>query len=603
MKLRNIFLIIIAFFIVTTMIGEQLEQTFIARSAQQASNYVKLAADCALANVVMTDEFFTSGATNAGYNTAVSSLEASGGLRTIASSAAGYKIDTNGDGTYEDRNIFAYTYNMSQGGSSSIVSDMKAMYEKIYTTESFTNWAGKVLHVQSNNPSRKIYWVDTLELELNDGSMTPSYGITTFSGDLLIPKLLTMGASLFTEKNSGAADLVSTVGTSVYDWSTWDGIDAYMKAAAKTSRNTVGTTSNNSVNRIMESGRFKPGWKSQYTIKGTTGSSEILGSSEERVRSMLDSLDYSDYQKISTIGVGTTGSTEWYNWTPTTGSKLYYYLTPTSLGLTYIDPNVLNVMFQSNMDLLVRSRYLQQTGTTISVNSSYTPVIDNNYYPVDNTITSDAAWARNVVNDGSFYYLRGEYNASSGTYSYDGTTAVLPEPKIEYIYYNFSAEDIAAAKSIGTTTLKTDNLPESAEYNKNAALTGSGTLLGLSATERAELNNLLALAINPGTTIERLINRYSGLEDYNLIIAKVTFYADIAYPYITSQMRGNALHFGHENTGTGAQYAETDLRALSVTEKMTEQLYPSISLSPTVESILVDGNYMYEYTTYFAVAA
>ena len=584
MKLRNIFLIIIAFFIITTMIGEQLEQTFITRSAKQASKYVQLAADCALANVIMTDEFFTSGATNTGYNTAVGGLEADGTLRTIASSAAGYKIDTNGDGIYEDKNIFAYTYNVPQGGSSSIVADMKKMYEKMYTTDSFTKWASNVLKVQEARPSRRIYWVDTLELPLL-GDPT-QYGITTFSGDLLIPKLLTMGASLFADKNYGNID----------NWSTWDDIDAYMQDKAETSRKTPGSTSHNSVERITATGRFTNGWKTSYTIKGTTGSAELIPDSETRVRSMLDSLDYSDYQKISTIGVGATSGGNWYDWEPSpSGDNLYYYLTPTSLGLTYLDPNVLDVMFHSNMDLLVRSKFLQQTGSTISTNSSYSPIISNVYYPVNNAIATDTFWAENVVNDGSFYYLRGKYDADNQKYTHNGKT--LPKPKIEYIYYNFSAEDL---KNRNPTSLKTDSSAESKLYNKNAAVSGD---LGLTNTERAELNNLLALAINPGTTIERLMNRYSGSEDYNLIIAKVTFYADIAYPYITSQMRGNAAHFGKKNTGTTAEYSETELRALSVTKEMTEQLYPGVLPSTTVESVLVDGNYMYEYTTYFAVAA
>lgn len=587
MKLRNIFLIIIAFFIVTTIIGEQLEQTFIARSAQQASKYVQLAADCALTNVIMTDEFFTSGATNDGYKTAVGNLNDASTLYTMASSIAGYKIDTNGNGTYEDKNIFGYTYKNNVTLTDNIVTDMQTMYRAVYTTDSFTKWAGNVLKVQEARPSRKIYWVDTLELPLK--SNPTQYGITTFSGDLMIPKLLTMGASLFATENNGK----------IVDWSTWDDIDAYMREEAKTSRLTTGTTSYNSVDRITKTERFTGSWETSYTIKGTTGSATRIDNCEERVRGMLDSLDYSNYQKVSTIGVGTSFGGNWYDWNPTTSSNiLYYYLTPTSLGLTYIDPEVLNVMFHSNMDLLVRSKFLQQDiSGNVAVGADYTPIIDNTYYPVDTTIATDTTWAKNVVNDGSFYYLRGEatHNSSGIDYVYNGVT--LPEPKVEYIYYNISAEDI---KNCTKTDIIMDNTEAAALANKNAAVTGS---LGLTAEERAELNNLLALAINPGTTIERLINRYSGLEDYNLIIAKVTFYADIAYPYITSQMRGNALHFGAENTGTTAKYAEKDLRALSVTKEMTEQLYPGVLPSTTVESVLVDGNYMYEYTTYFAVAA
>lgn len=579
------------------MIGEQLEQTFITRSAKQASKYVQLAADCALANVIMTDEFFTSGATNTGYNTAVGGLEADGTLRTIASSAAGYKIDTNGDGIYEDKNIFAYTYNVPQGGSSSIVTDMENMYVKLYSTDSFIKWAGMVLGAQEDRPSRRIYWVDTLELELKDSTFPAQYGITTFSGDLMIPKLLTMGADLFADVNNRKPSLGKS-DNRIYDWSTWQGIDEYMKAAAEKSRTKTGSTSFNSIKNINDpdKGRFKTGWENYYTVKGTTGSANIIGDSKTRVCEMLDSLDYSKYQKVSTIGAGTTSGGNWYDWEPSpSGDNLYYYLTPTSLGLTYIDPNVLDVMFHSNMDLLVRSKFLQQTGSTVSTNSSYSPIISNVYYPVKNAIETDTFWAENVVNDGSFYYLRGKYDADNQIYTHNGKT--LPKPKIEYIYYNFSAEDI---KNCTKTALKTDSSAESKLYNKNVGVSGN---LGLTNVERAELNNLLALAINPGTTIERLINRYSGSEDYNLIIAKVTFYADIAYPYITSQMRGNAAHFGKKNTGTTAEYSETELRALSVTKEMTEQLYPGVLPSTTVESVLVDGNYMYEYTTYFAVAA
>lgn len=214
---------------------------------------------------------------------------------------------------------------------------------------------------------------------------------------------------------------------------------------------------------------------------------------------------------------------------------VYYYNTPLSSGITYLNPHFLSMLFENNMDLLMRLKYNSNLNTTQGGNGVYKG------FTYSNRVKGDLS-GQNPINNGSFTYLRGNrnYNGSSTVQSFDGVA-----PSISY---------------------KVIDMYNSA--NDPILIDLFGAYRGSYATKAAYLKSLDSNAINPVTG--------APFTSKPIVVAKVTFYADVIVPYATLLIR--------------------NLRSLS------GEATNFLDIKPNASDVAgPDGSRRMQYTTYFAV--
>lgn len=215
----------------------------------------------------------------------------------------------------------------------------------------------------------------------------------------------------------------------------------------------------------------------------------------------------------------------------------YYYNTPLSLGVTYLNPTFLSYLFENNMDLLMRLKY---NGTyNLNTPAGGNGVLQGSTYAsrIKGSLTSD-----NPINDGSFTYLRGATNTSADS-SVQSFQGVLPTITYKVIDMYNPANDPLLVDLFG-------------------AYTGSFT------TKAAYLQSLDQGDINPVTG--------APYQTKPIVVAQVTFYADVIVPYSTLLIRG--------------------LRSAVASSPNYIDIQPDAS-----DVAGPDGSRQIEYTTYFAV--
>lgn len=177
-----------------------------------------------------------------------------------------------------------------------------------------------------------------------------------------------------------------------------------------------------------------------------------------------------------------------------------YYVTPISLGVTYLNDELLGTLFMNNMDLLMRTKYASK-GINLNTEDGGKGLYKGSFYA--DTITNDLDMY-NPINDGTFTLLRGTESTDSNS---SVSTFVGTKPKIEYKVIDMydSANDVILTSLFGAN--KTDS--SGIKYSSKAAY--------LKALDKYRLDPSTGA---PYTTKP-------------IVVAKVTFYADIVVPYTT----------------------------------------------------------------------
>ena len=176
-----------------------------------------------------------------------------------------------------------------------------------------------------------------------------------------------------------------------------------------------------------------------------------------------------------------------------------YYFTPISVGITYLNSEFLNTLYMNNMDLLMRAKYTKQGINLNSVEGGNGVLKGNTYADKVASLNSSL----NPINNGSFTLIRGtaKNDRSPDVQAYVGTL-----PTIEY---------------------KVIDMYDSAYDSILVELFGANK--GSYGTKAEYLKSLDSNQINPmsgGSYKSKLI-----------VIAKVTFYADVIIPYSTLPLR------------------------------------------------------------------
>ena len=183
------------------------------------------------------------------------------------------------------------------------------------------------------------------------------------------------------------------------------------------------------------------------------------------------------------------------------------YRTPINSGLTYLDETLLNRLFVNNVDVLMRSKYKDiSVGLGISDNGFHSYLLD----PVKAGVNS-----RNPVNNGVFTFLRGrQVSNENGVSMFESNNRSEVEYKVVNMY------DPA---------------------NESLMVYLFGPYKGSYSTKVEYLRSLGAMNIHPETN--------SPILEHNIVVAKVTFRADIMVPYSTPIMKFLSQYGRDESIG------------------------------------------------------
>lgn len=205
-------------------------------------------------------------------------------------------------------------------------------------------------------------------------------------------------------------------------------------------------------------------------------------------------------------------------------SPVSYYLTPLSLGVTYINEELLQAFFMNNLELLMRSKYANNRDSyNLNDESCGAGMLKGSFYP--ELVDTETLKNLNPINNGSFTLLRGERMGSTDM-SIELYKGIMP--KIEYIVIDMysdnndptALENQMLQQIFGPRLSKDSN---NNEYTKKA-LTGS------------LLKTMNKDSIETMKTITGTMS--SDVYDHKpIVIAKVTFYADFIVPYSTVSLR------------------------------------------------------------------
>lgn len=228
-----------------------------------------------------------------------------------------------------------------------------------------------------------------------------------------------------------------------------------------------------------------------------------------------------------------------------------YYLTPLSLGITYLDAELLQYYYMSNLDVLMRSKYVAN-GKKLTEKEGGFGLLKGEMYA--EAIKDDLS-RYNPINNGNFTLLRKDKQSRKGVSVYKGVL-----PKIEYKVVDIYAE-------------KNDRLLKHI-YGVTPNLAGSK-----------------AKYFREKDKDKRDLQTGRVYKSKPVVVAKVTFYADIVVPYVTPGLREMRAREqgGLKQLRLGANKLEAHQgNWLDVERKGKGR-----------KGVL--GNTLYEYTTFFVV--
>lgn len=296
-----------------------------------------------------------------------------------------------------------------------------------------------------------------------------------------------------------------------------------------------------------------------------------------------------------------------------------YYLTPISLGVTYINEDLLQALFMNNLDLLMRCKYMQNDDYDLTSRKYGAGVLKGEFYP--ELVDTESLEEFNPINNGLFTLLRGKAISGTGENAklYQGTV----KPKVEYIVldmYKDSTKNNEMLRQIfgprfSNNTEYFDN-PSYAQAFRGKTITGQ-------LLQDIDADSIQMLKDITGTDA-------AVLEHKPIVVAKVTFYADFIIPYSTVSLRemrgrevdgsiGGRLLFDAFSQSTTDGYSALDTNYVELRnitkaadgsagrsdwDKIyTDEYYDGVSNTNGFYSRL-NGNYHSDalcYTTYFAI--
>lgn len=209
--------------------------------------------------------------------------------------------------------------------------------------------------------------------------------------------------------------------------------------------------------------------------------------SSEIVDEIWETYELDKHQKLAYHGDGTIED---------------YFMTPLSLGITYINEEALQYFFMNNMELLMRSKYVT-SGISLNTQLGGDGLLEGSTF--NSYIDKSRIDSVNPINNGEFTLLRGNEYYSSNTEAllYEGV-----KPTIRYKVIDLY-----------------DNTPENDKLLK--LIFGANT--GIYTSKAEYFKSLDSDVRDPATGLP--------YENKPIVVAEVTFYADVIIPYTTLPLR------------------------------------------------------------------
>ena len=263
-----------------------------------------------------------------------------------------------------------------------------------------------------------------------------------------------------------------------------------------------------------------------------------------------------------------------------------YYTTPLSLGMTYLDADLLSYCFVNNMDLIMRSKYLKDDETTSIKHFIYEdagvglPTIGL----ADNRLSSNyesIVKKYNIINDGLFAFVKGDYSNSYYKQAVEGANNITRTSSVTIEYVSIDMFDSANDEILKQVFSAYKGQTE--------------TFAGYSSV--AEYLHEMSTDIDVATGAKP--------EHKYIIVAKIDFYADVIVPYTTPLFKDFSAKY--RDDGVSPVYENGELQYY---DGMSDSNFMDMPIQEDTTNVNgvdlkksdITGNAMYHYTTYFAVA-
>lgn len=567
MKFRYIVFYFLAGWILVILISAILEKQAIGLIAKDVNSTVSLAAEMAINTVQASDEFFKgskdvgaydiyvpyiSGGKDVGYKRANLYTEMAEKIWGVDISKGGVSTDlgtisftaqSNADKNIEK--IYQFMYGTGQQSALGMSGNLTEFFK-------YYSYVGNTLNKDTQIPLTNIAY-----LEGKDGNYELKYGV--------MPLIMRMGADTLYNV-AGLAE-----GGAVLHYFKQSG------NSNSVSLNQLYSSSNSAYDCLKE----------LDTVAFTMG----------KVNAKKGSSPISEFIRVALANGFRTSKKE---------SAIYgggsYFVTPLSLGLTYLDNDLLSYCFINNMDLLMRTKYIDRSTTSAGKlqTMTFTEKGAGQGLPAElglnqyTTVQQEAIIKNyNVINNGNFALVKGKYDSYG---DFKSSMKETTSTEITYMIIDMYNNTGDAEQKKATETI----LKQIFSAYKGGKI---GDKAASSVGEQSSVSNYLKAISTDTDTITG-----APLEHKYIVVAKIDFYADIIVPYTSSVFRDFALRYdsktnlegtairshGTYNDITGAgQVADNNFLNIGYTER-----------KGTVGERISDvtGNTMYHYTTYFAVA-
>lgn len=248
-------------------------------------------------------------------------------------------------------------------------------------------------------------------------------------------------------------------------------------------------------------------------------------------------------------------------YTTHTKNSEYYYLAPTNVGVTYLDPNILQTAFATNMDVLMRASVAQSNRLSDNVGIPDALFGGGEDYVITD-VTADTVERQNIINNGNFAYVKGERSPLVGV-GYTGG-------------YNADNDYI---------------VPEISYKVVDVCDPANETLIRMSVSEIEGVSDFESYQ-------NWLVNRGIDVtQPHYCVVAKITFYADIIVPYGTALSRNLYSLYSRENADAAKDFFQINYDS----QNLLQQGMPDFYTSKHEMISGITGNPYFTYTTYAAI--
>ena len=343
LRARNLLLIIAVVYAIMTIIFCISELNGVSSRVANMRSIISLAADMSVSQALASDEFFNDNGSTSPDNDKLYAVKGVTSIRTAASPAAS---------TYEMQNIFSMVYGIDTSSAMTAPDMVDAEKEELYK---------RMFGTKSTSVVQNKDWM-TMAVRIK----SPMPSLAQYGGNGELPNIARLGllqGSTFAGGGGSSEWLQGETAKILHD---------------KTKEAVVGVSGHSIKNMTLKQ------FEESHTSCTNTNKSYYSHYNET-----------SDWLHLFDIAKTYTDSNR---------KEHTYYLAPTNVGITYLDPYILETAFVSNMDLLMRGELLINGGSL----QDGVGIVSNGMNGDAQVPDSDYEDKYFIINNGKFSFVKGE---------------------------------------------------------------------------------------------------------------------------------------------------------------------------------------------------